>query len=309
MIWLLNPPEQDLPLILADNGFDVWMANSRGTRFSRRHTSLDPANPDFWNWSWDELAAFDIPAVFEFIHGQTGKKIDYVGHSLGTLTGLASISEGRLVDKLRSVALLGPVTYLSHMTTPLGVVLAKNSVDQIAMSLGLAEFNLGAKPLADLVQDFCHFPGVDCFNLLAAFTGSNCCLNDSTINLFLKNEPQSSSVKNMVHLGQLFRGGVLAKYDYGNASSNAAHYGDARPLVYNLSNIPRDLPIFLSYGGQDALSDKRDVQQQLESLKLHDAGKLTVQFIEDYAHADFVMGVNAKDIVFGPLLSFFKNQQ
>lgn len=43
--WLLNSPEQDLPLILADNGFDVWIANSRGTRFSRRHISLDPSSP------------------------------------------------------------------------------------------------------------------------------------------------------------------------------------------------------------------------------------------------------------------------
>jgi len=47
MSWFLNPPEQNLPMILADNGFDVWIANTRGTRFSRRHTSLDPSQPVF----------------------------------------------------------------------------------------------------------------------------------------------------------------------------------------------------------------------------------------------------------------------
>lgn len=307
MTWLLNPPEQNLPLILADNGFDVWIANTRGTRFSRRHTSLDPTNPVFWNWSWDELVTFDLPAVFDFIHGQTGKKIDYVGHSLGTLVALASLSEGRLMDELRSAALLSPIAYLSHMTTALGVAAAKSFVGEITTLLGLAEFNPKGEPVGNFLRALCAHPGVDCYDLLAALTGKNCCLNVSTVDLFLKNEPQSTSTKNMVHLAQTVRDGVLAKYNYG--ITNVMHYGDVRPPVYNLSNIPRDLPIFLSYGGQDALSDMRDVQRLLDSLKLHDVGKLTVQLVGDYAHADFIMGVNAKDIVYGQVLSFFKSQQ
>ncbi|MED6131808.1 hypothetical protein PIB30_013290 [Stylosanthes scabra] len=43
--WLLNSPEQNLPLILADNGFDVWIANTRGTTFSRGHKKMDPSQP------------------------------------------------------------------------------------------------------------------------------------------------------------------------------------------------------------------------------------------------------------------------
>ncbi|KAI6671389.1 hypothetical protein NL676_006274 [Syzygium grande] len=253
MTWLLNPPEQDLPLILADNGFDVWISNTRGTQFSRRHTSLDPANPDFWNWSWDELVAFDLPAVFDFIHGKTGKKIDYVGHSLGTLTVLASLSEGRLVDKLQSAALLSPIAYLSHMTTALGVAAAKAFVGEITTLFGLAEFNPKGEPVANFLQALCAYPGVDCYDLLAALTGKNCCLNVSTVDLFLDNEPQSTSTRNLVHLSQTVRDGVLAKYDYGNPIFNVMHYGGVWPPVYNLSNIPRDLPIFLSYGGRDAL--------------------------------------------------------
>lgn len=48
MTWLLNSPQQNLPMILADNGFDVWIANTRGTRFCRKHVSLDSAQAVFF---------------------------------------------------------------------------------------------------------------------------------------------------------------------------------------------------------------------------------------------------------------------
>ncbi|XP_016206990.1 triacylglycerol lipase 2-like [Arachis ipaensis] len=119
MTWLLNGPDQNLPLILADNGFDVWISNTRGTRFSRRHISLDPSTPAYWNWSWEELGRYDLRAVVEYVSNQTGQKIHYIGHSQGTLIALTAFSEGKLVNKLKSAALLSPVAYLSHMTTEL----------------------------------------------------------------------------------------------------------------------------------------------------------------------------------------------
>ena len=104
------------------------------------------------------------------------------------------------------------------------------------------------------------------------------------------------------------RNGVVAKYNYGRPDYNVMHYGDVIPPIYNLSNIPHELPIFFSYGGLDALSDVRDVTLLLDSFKFHDVDKLSVQFIKDYAHADFIMGVNAKDIVYNQVVAFFKNQ-
>ncbi|KAK9120049.1 hypothetical protein Scep_018156 [Stephania cephalantha] len=308
MSWVVNSPSESLAFVLADNGFDVWIANARGTRFSSKHSSLDPTRPEYWNWSWDELAAYDLPATVDFVHGQTGQKLHYVGHSMGTLVALASFSQNKVVDKLRSAALLSPVAYLSHMATLLGMLAAKAFVGEMTTLAGIAEFNPKGRDVAEFLKALCSDPAVDCYDLITAITGKNCCLNASTVGFFLKNEPQPTATKNMVHLAQTVRDGVLSKYDYGTPHFNMAHYGQPRPPVYNLTAIPNDFPIFLSYGGQDALADPHDVGTLLDDLKLHNLDKLTVQFVKDFAHADFIMGITAKDIVYNAMLAFFKRQ-
>ncbi|KAI3463100.1 hypothetical protein Pfo_019763 [Paulownia fortunei] len=308
MTWLLNYPEQSLAMILVDNGFDVWISNIRGTRFSRGHVNLDPTNPEYWDWTWDDLVIHDLPSIIELVFRQTGQKIHYIGHSLGTLMALASFSEGKQIDKVRSAVLLSPIAYLSHMTTGLGVVAARVFVGEITTMFGLAEFNPKGEPVANFLKALCASSGIDCYDLLTALTGKNCCLNASTVELFLRNEPQSTSTKNLVHLAQTVRDGVLSKYDYGNANFNLEHYGESKPPVYDLSKIPHDLPLFISYGGQDALSDVKDVATLLDSLKYHDVDKLHVQYIKDFAHADFIMGITAKDIIYNQIVAFFRNQ-
>ncbi|KAG6512253.1 hypothetical protein ZIOFF_030351 [Zingiber officinale] len=43
----------------------------------------------------------------------------------GTLMALSSLSQGKLVDKMKSAALLSPIAYLSHITTRLGKLAAR----------------------------------------------------------------------------------------------------------------------------------------------------------------------------------------
>lgn len=45
--WVMNSAEQSLAMILADSGFDVWIANTRGTRYSLRHRNLHSYNSVF----------------------------------------------------------------------------------------------------------------------------------------------------------------------------------------------------------------------------------------------------------------------
>ncbi|KAG8642239.1 hypothetical protein MANES_12G068700v8 [Manihot esculenta] len=300
--WLSNSPDESLAFILADNGYDVWIANTRGSRFSRGHTSLTPYDPAYWDWTWDELAAHDLPAMFQYVHQQTGQKLHYVGHSLGTLTALAVLSQEKLPNMLRSAALLSPIAYLNQITSLLSKAAADAFLVEEIYWLGLREFDPQGQATSKLLEYICSEPGVDCTNLWTAVTGANCCLNSSNI---LDNLSQPTATKNMIHLSQMIRTGNIAMYDYGNEEDNMEHYNESTPPVYNMESIPKDFPLFLSYGVKDSLSDPADVGVLLQNLKDHDADKLTVLSVEDYAHLDFVFGVNANNVVYHPVMAFF----
>ncbi|KAL0537417.1 hypothetical protein IC582_026395 [Cucumis melo] len=306
--WLMLPPESSLAFVLADKGFDVWLANTRGTKFSQGHSSLGPDDPGFWDWSWDELVAFDLPATLQYVHDHTGQKMHYVGHSLGTLIALAAFSKHQLLDMLRSAALISPIAHLGKVTSPIARNAADNFLGEVLFWLGVKEFDPRGKAGVQLLVDVCAKPGVDCVNLLTSFTGQNCCLNPSVSQIFLTHEPQPTATKNMIHLSQMIRSGTISMYDYVDVIQNIKHYGQPTPPEYNMASIPTDFPLFLTYGGADALSDVNDVQLLLDNLKDHDGDKLVVQFREDYAHADFVMGKNAKQAVYDPLIAFFNLQ-
>lgn len=68
--WVLNG-SYSLAFLLADLGYDIWMNNSRGNRYSRNHTMLDPDKDEhkaiFWDYSFEEMAKYDQPALFKFI--------------------------------------------------------------------------------------------------------------------------------------------------------------------------------------------------------------------------------------------------
>ena len=75
---------------LYEEGFDVWIANIRGTRYSRTHRDLDPAGDEYWDFDFSNMAKEDLPAMIEkiFWHheadvGPRCRKVTLVGHSQG----------------------------------------------------------------------------------------------------------------------------------------------------------------------------------------------------------------------------------
>ncbi|KAG4192588.1 hypothetical protein ERO13_A07G168400v2 [Gossypium hirsutum] len=259
----------------------------------------------YWNWSLDELVAYDLPATFQYVYDQTGQKLHFVGHSLGTLMVMAAMSRDQLVNMLESVALLSPVAYMGHTTSLLSRVIADNFIAETLDSLGFYKFDMRNVIIIEILKVICRIPSVDCTTLLfTPFTGQNCCMKPSIMDIFLDHEPQPAAMKIVIHMCQLIRGGNTTMFDYNDSGTNLKHYGQPTPPAYNMIGIPKDLPIFLSHGGADALSDVDDVKLLLDSLQGHDPDKIVVQFIERFAHADYVMSGNAKEHVYDPFIAF-----
>jgi hypothetical protein len=60
------------------------MGNQRGSKYSRKHQTLDPDDKkgDFWKFSFQEMGDIDAPAQINYIKKKTAQdKVTYVGHS------------------------------------------------------------------------------------------------------------------------------------------------------------------------------------------------------------------------------------
>lgn len=119
--WVTNLANSSLGFILADAGFDVWMGNSRGNTWSRKHKTLSVSQDEFWAFSYDEMAKYDLPASINFILNKTGQEqVYYVGHSQGTTIGFIAFSQiPELAKRIKMFFALAPVVSVDFCTSPM----------------------------------------------------------------------------------------------------------------------------------------------------------------------------------------------
>lgn len=65
--FFLGGEELGLGNLLAQAGFDVWVGNSRGSKYSREHKTLDIKSKEYWEFSFMQMGQFDVPANLAYI--------------------------------------------------------------------------------------------------------------------------------------------------------------------------------------------------------------------------------------------------
>lgn len=110
-------------------GYDVWLGNNRGNKYSKKSIHHKPSSSKFWNYSLDEFAWHDIPNSIEYILARTGvSSLGYVGFSQGTAQAFAALSiNPQLNEKVNVLVALAPAISPAGLSTPVVDALMKAS--------------------------------------------------------------------------------------------------------------------------------------------------------------------------------------
>lgn len=119
--FIVTGPEKALAFLLADSGFDVWLGNARGNKYSTNHRNFSSESTDFWNFSFHEIGFYDLPGMINYLLKITkASKTFYVGHSQGTTALFVMLSTRPEYNKKISQAhLLSPVAFMESFPQPL----------------------------------------------------------------------------------------------------------------------------------------------------------------------------------------------
>lgn len=95
--WVaLNDKNRCLPYVLSKLGYDVWLGNNRGNRYCNIHAKFKTSDAQFWDFSLDEMALYDVPTIVDYILQETGfPSLTYIGFSQGTTQCFAALSTNK----------------------------------------------------------------------------------------------------------------------------------------------------------------------------------------------------------------------
>lgn len=301
--WVINFPQQSLGYILADAGYDVWLGNVRGNDYSD-HIEYTKADKKFWDFCFDDMIDIDLPTMIDYVLKKTGsKKLFYVGHSQGTMImfGLLS-SKPEYNKKIRLFAALAPVAFVTHLTSPIRLVAPFGALLRRLFSM-LGLYNLfGACRFTTWLRKFVCKSKIatkmflDQLYITAGLDPHR--YNMSRTGVILNHLPSGTSLKNVVHFGQLVRCKHFRKFDYG-FFKNRRVYGQRSPPDYDLTQVTAPTALFWSMN--DWLADPKDVR-----LLAHRLPNVVFEYqVEDpdFSHIDFTMSLMGKRYVYPALLS------
>ncbi|NXB73165.1 LIPM Lipase, partial [Donacobius atricapilla] len=300
--WVDNFPDSSLAFILADAGYDVWIGNNRGNSWSRRHHNLSIGSEEFWDFSFHEMAMYDLPAMVGFILMKTEQeKLFYIGHAQGSSLGFIAFSSlPHLAKKIKLFFALAPVYTLRHARGP---VLETAFLPDLVLKdvFGTRELVLvRRKKKLFLVEKCSQQQAAEwCAKRIFRVGGpdkNN--LNMSRLDVYMSHFPDYTSVKNLLHWGQTAKTAQFKQFDYG--PRNLEKYRRLRPPLYQIEAMR--VPVAVWSGGHDWVTPPVETDRLLSHL----TNIVHHEHFPDWNHFDHHWGLNAPQRLYRQMVTLMK---
>jgi len=295
--WVVRGPGKALPYILVDAGYDVWLGNNRGNKYSFKHR-IYPVNTDkFWDFCLDHLALYDIPAMIQYILNITKvDKLSYIGFSQGTTLGFACFSmNSELASKIDIFVALAPASKVKELKNPAVAALTTSRPEMVFLLFGkralLPQTHFYRQRLTTSM--FIFAIDVSC-QFLFGWTMKN--IDPAEKGLLYSHLYSYGSVKTLVQWFQITRTKRFQMFDdhVRTSEPNNREYNNYLLPAYQLSKI--SCPIAVFYGGRDSIPDNQAILSELPSSTY-------VHFEEKYEHLDFQWAFTAPEKIFSKVLN------
>lgn len=294
-----------LAFSLANEAYDVWMPNSRGSTYSLNHTIYDSSlDWQYWDFSFHEMALYDLPACIDYVLAKRNRNsLAYVGHSQGNLIMfvLQSYYPELYARKVKPFIALAPVAFLPNVYFGLPRVIL-NLISPVITPRRLNELVKGqVAPKSAITAaklDFVCLPKWTepiCDLMLTLMLGNNFFRANRTLTPIIAHHiPEGTSVLNMLHFGSLMKTGQFRTFDFG-PTENMRRYGNTINPFYKIQDIVSPDIAFIS-GKTDILATMTNVENTRSMLN--------VKLIDDYVvpdkfwgHADYMYAIGSGKLV------------
>ncbi|KAJ0173918.1 hypothetical protein K1T71_010064 [Dendrolimus kikuchii] len=303
--WLLMGPGKSLAYLLSDAGYDVWLGNARGNHYSRHHVSKHPALKEFWQFSNDEIALHDLPAMIDHALETTHQeKLHYVGHGQGVTVLLAlAATEPEYNEKIATLHALAPMAYMSNVRSPLLKISAPTSHlhEQFRHHFGHGKFDPTPETMDTVGGSLCENQ-IGCKNVCSNLNFVMAGMNidgpqPENLPVIMAHLPAGTSTRTIKHFGQAVASHEFRKYDYGY-ENNKKVYGTPEPPKYEMNKV--QMPTYVYHSEEDWLAHPKDVKRLVSELPNM---KKTYQVPEEhFSHMDFQFSKKAPEVVYKQLI-------
>ena len=306
--WLILG-QDSLAKKLCDEGYRVYLPYVRGTQFSRSHLDYDSSlNSDYWNFSFDQIAEYDLPAVINYIKERDQvEQVYYIGHSQGTLVYfLAYMNDPEFIEKnVKKFVALGTVPNVNNAPHFLIKLFEKSKILNI---LPFKNFLTFPKDIGQVIVPLCTSKAQAlCVSILSmAFGGlheTGRIDYDRLAKTIFLYEPGGTSVQNMKHWIQVYTAKRMQKYDYGSKNENKKHYGVEYPPVYDLTKFNGySIPSLMTTSDADPFANPQDTLEFIENID--NKNIVTLLNLTNYNHIDYFWADSAVEEIFPKVLDF-----